>query len=138
MLALVINRLNEIPISHQQLYWHHCLLEAYKYLTFTRLWDSWRAFTNKYWGLFLAVLSKEVLWIASRINFWHLIMWLVFGILQSTRLFLFIIQHVILFCYSISEFTLNYVRSYRALILRLYRNYWRFDLRNSLVCTYKG
>ena len=37
VVSLVIRRFQEIKHSHRILFWHHCLLEAYKYLYFKRL-----------------------------------------------------------------------------------------------------
>ena len=34
---LVLARARQIPLAHRLLFWHHCLLEAYKYLIFQRL-----------------------------------------------------------------------------------------------------
>jgi hypothetical protein len=34
---LVLARLQQIPKAQRILYWHHCLLEAYRYLSFRHL-----------------------------------------------------------------------------------------------------
>ena len=34
---LVLQRFQQIPKAHRILYWHHCLMEAYKYIVFQRI-----------------------------------------------------------------------------------------------------
>ena len=37
MTKLVLDRLNAIKLEDRIRYWHHCTLEAYKYLSFKQL-----------------------------------------------------------------------------------------------------
>jgi hypothetical protein len=37
VVELVLGRAQQIPLAHRLLFWHHCLLAAYKYLVFKRL-----------------------------------------------------------------------------------------------------
>ena len=37
VVQLAIKRFQQIPKPHRLLYWHHCLMEAYKYLVFEKL-----------------------------------------------------------------------------------------------------
>jgi hypothetical protein len=37
VVELVLQRLQQIPKSTRILFWHHCIMEAYRYLSFQRL-----------------------------------------------------------------------------------------------------